>query len=169
MFVIIQILHVLVSITLILFILLQTGKGSDLGAMLGGGGANTLFGATGATTFLSKLTRYAAIIFMLTCLTLAYISAHPATAMDNGASVMPDAPAAADSQEAVPADSDDAAAAEEEEMDTEETAPAESETEAAEPSEEGSGEKEATGLSPKAETDAEAKDSPNPPEGEKTE
>ena len=90
MLIIIQIIHVIVSITLILFILLQTGKGSDLGAMLGGGGANTLFGATGATSFLSKLTSYAAVVFVFTCLTLAYVSAHPTTAMDGAGTVMPD-------------------------------------------------------------------------------
>ena len=86
--IVIQIIHVIVSITLILFILLQTGKGSDLGAMLGGGGANTIFGATGATSFLSKLTSYAAVVFVFTCLTLAYISAHPTTAMDGDGTVM---------------------------------------------------------------------------------
>ena len=90
MLIIVQIVHVMVCITLILFILLQTGKGSDLGAMLGGGGANTVFGAAGAASFLSKLTTYAAVIFVFTCLTLAYISSHPTTAMSEGTTVMPE-------------------------------------------------------------------------------
>jgi preprotein translocase subunit SecG len=94
--ILVQVVHVIVSITLILFILLQTGKGSDLGAVLGGGGSNTLFGATGATTFLSKLTTYAAVIFVVTCMTLAYMAAHPSTAMKGGESIITeDAPAAA--------------------------------------------------------------------------
>ena len=65
-------LHVIVSIALILIILLQTGKGVDIGAVFGGGGSNTLFGSSGPTSFLSKLTAGAAIIFMFTSLFLAY-------------------------------------------------------------------------------------------------
>ena len=70
----IVILHVIVSVALILVILLQTGKGSDIGAVFGGGSSQTLFGSTGPTSFLSKLTAGAAIIFMLTSLFLAYFS-----------------------------------------------------------------------------------------------
>jgi preprotein translocase subunit SecG len=70
----IVILHVIVSVALILVILLQTGKGSDIGAVFGGGSSQTLFGSTGPTSFLSKLTAGAAIVFMLTSLFLAYFS-----------------------------------------------------------------------------------------------
>jgi len=70
----IVVLHVAVSIALILVILLQTGKGSDIGAVFGGGSSQTLFGSTGPTSFLSKLTAGAAIVFMLTSLFLAYFS-----------------------------------------------------------------------------------------------
>lgn len=65
-------IHVIVSIALILIILLQTGKGADIGAVFGGGGSNTLFGSSGPTSFLSKLTAGAAIVFMFTSLFLAY-------------------------------------------------------------------------------------------------
>ena len=68
--------HVIVCIALILIVLLQTGKGADMGAAFGGGGSQTLFGSTGASTFLSKLTTIAAIVFMLTSLGLAYMSSH---------------------------------------------------------------------------------------------
>jgi preprotein translocase subunit SecG len=68
----IVILHVIVSVALILVILLQTGKGSDIGAVFGGGSSQTLFGSSGPTNFLSKLTAGAAIIFMLTSLFLAF-------------------------------------------------------------------------------------------------
>ena len=68
------ILHVIVSVALILVILLQTGKGSDIGAVFGGGSSQTLFGSTGPTSFLSKMTAGAAIIFMLTSLSLAFVS-----------------------------------------------------------------------------------------------
>jgi preprotein translocase subunit SecG len=67
----IVVLHVAVCIALIMIVLLQTGKGADMGAAFGGGGSNTLFGASGASTFLGKLTTVAAIVFMLTSLTLA--------------------------------------------------------------------------------------------------
>ena len=70
------VIHVLVSIALIMIVLLQTGKGADMGAAFGGGGSQTLFGSTGASTFLSKATTAAAIIFMLTSLGLAYMSTH---------------------------------------------------------------------------------------------
>ena len=67
-------IHVVVCIALILIVLLQTGKGADMGAAFGGGSSQTLFGSTGASTFLSKATTVAAIVFMLTSLTLAYIA-----------------------------------------------------------------------------------------------
>jgi preprotein translocase subunit SecG len=70
------IIHVVVSIALIMIVLLQTGKGADMGAAFGGGSSQTLFGSTGASTFLSKLTTIAAVIFMLTSLALAYYSSN---------------------------------------------------------------------------------------------
>ena len=70
------IIHVLVCIALIMIVLLQTGKGSDMGAAFGGGSSQTLFGSTGASTFLSKATTGAAIIFMVTSLGLAWMSSH---------------------------------------------------------------------------------------------
>jgi preprotein translocase subunit SecG len=72
----IVIIHIIVAIALILIVLLQTGKGADMGAAFGGGGSQTLFGSTGASTFLSRLTTIAAIVFMLTSLALAYLSGH---------------------------------------------------------------------------------------------
>jgi preprotein translocase subunit SecG len=68
------VIHVVVCIALIMIVLLQTGKGADMGAAFGGGSSQTLFGSTGASTFLGKATTLAAIIFMLTSLTLAYMS-----------------------------------------------------------------------------------------------
>jgi len=70
------VLHLLVCVALILIVLLQTGKGAEIGAAFGGGGSSTLFGSRGAGTFLSKLTAAAAAIFMLTSLYLAMNSAH---------------------------------------------------------------------------------------------
>ena len=67
---IIIVLHVVVSLALILIVLLQTGKGAGIGAAFGGGSSQTVFGSHGATSFLSKITAAAAIIFMLTSLGL---------------------------------------------------------------------------------------------------
>lgn len=83
MTVLLIIIHVIVCISLIMIVLLQTGKGADMGAAFGGGSSQTLFGSTGASTFLSKATTAAAIVFMVTSLILAYISSHPV-----GSSVM---------------------------------------------------------------------------------
>ena len=68
------IIHVAVCIALIMIVLLQTGKGADMGAAFGGGSSQTLFGSTGASTFLGKLTTVVAVVFMLTSLFLAYMS-----------------------------------------------------------------------------------------------
>ena len=73
------ILHVLVSIFMIAVVLLQSGKGAEMGASFGSGGSQSVFGAGGGTTFLSKMTTGAAVIFMLTSLTLAYISGQPSS------------------------------------------------------------------------------------------
>ena len=69
-------LHILVCVALIMIVLLQTGKGASIGASFGGGGSQTLFGGSGASTFLSKATTIIAVIFMLTSLILAYMSGH---------------------------------------------------------------------------------------------
>jgi preprotein translocase subunit SecG len=70
------VIHVIVCIALIMIVLLQTGKGADMGAAFGGGSSQTLFGSSGASTILSKATTVAAIVFMITSLGLAYVSSH---------------------------------------------------------------------------------------------
>ena len=74
MTIVLIVIHVLVCIALIMIVLLQTGKGADMGAAFGGGSSQTLFGSTGASTFLSKATTGAAVVFMVTSLGLAYLS-----------------------------------------------------------------------------------------------
>jgi len=67
-------LHVTVCFALIIVVLLQSGKGAEMGASFGASGSQSVFGAGGGNTFMSKLTTSAAIIFMLTSLSLAFIS-----------------------------------------------------------------------------------------------
>jgi len=55
-------------------VLLQHGKGADIGAVFGGGASNTVFGSRGAGNFLTRLTTGAALIFMVTSLVLSYIA-----------------------------------------------------------------------------------------------
>ncbi len=66
--------HIVVCLGLIVVVLLQTGKGTDMGAAFGGGSSTTVFGSSGAGNFLTRLTTGMAVVFMLTCLTLGYFS-----------------------------------------------------------------------------------------------
>ena len=76
------VVQIVVALLLILFVLLQPGNKGGIGAALGGGGGGTVFGAKGANTFLSKLTLVAAILFMLTNITLSLISYSHSSAVD---------------------------------------------------------------------------------------
>lgn len=71
----ILILHVLAAISLIALILLQHGKGADMGAGFGSGASNTMFGSQGALPFLVKLTALLAAVFFATSLLLSYAAA----------------------------------------------------------------------------------------------
>ncbi len=68
-------IHVVVCFALIGIVLLQHGKGADMGAAFGGS-SQTLFGSAGATTFLGKMTAVAAIVFMATSLGLGYLASN---------------------------------------------------------------------------------------------
>jgi preprotein translocase subunit SecG len=79
-------IHVLVAISIIFLVLLQHGKGADMGAAFGSGSSGSLFGATGSANFLSRTTAALAAVFFLTSLGLAYLATHrPQT---GGGSVM---------------------------------------------------------------------------------
>jgi preprotein translocase subunit SecG len=75
MITLIIVLHTLVCLFLICIVLLQHGKGADIGASFGGS-SQSLFGAEGPMPLLNKITTLAAIVFMGTSITLAYLSAH---------------------------------------------------------------------------------------------
>lgn len=69
-------IHIISCVLLILIVLLQTGKGADMGASFGSASGQSLFGGGGPATALSKITTVVAIVFMLTSLTMAYTSGH---------------------------------------------------------------------------------------------
>lgn len=103
MTILLTILHVVVSLFLIAVVLLQSGKGAEMGASFGSSGSQSVFGAGGGTTFLSKMTTGAAIIFMLTSLTLAYISGQPSSSSIMSGKAAPAATDKAPIQPAQPA------------------------------------------------------------------
>lgn len=73
MYQLILMIHVLVAIALIGLVLIQHGKGADIGAAFGSGASNTLFGSQGTGGFLFKLTGGLALTFFVTSLTLSYL------------------------------------------------------------------------------------------------
>ena len=74
MYTVVTIVHVIACLFLIGVVLLQQGKGADMGAVFGGS-SSTIFGSSGAGNFLTRLTTGMAVVFMLTSLTLTYSSA----------------------------------------------------------------------------------------------
>jgi preprotein translocase subunit SecG len=114
------IVQVVSAIAIIGLVLLQHGKGADMGAAFGSGASGSLFGATGSSNFMSKSTGVAAAIFFSATLALSYISAQghstvsggvmdkalpaaPAPVPATGAAAIPTAPAAAPAAPAAPA------------------------------------------------------------------
>jgi preprotein translocase subunit SecG len=73
------IVHVLVSLAIIAIVLLQAGKGADIGSAFGGGGSQAVFGSMGTPTILGKITTTVAVIFMLTSFSLALLSSKHAS------------------------------------------------------------------------------------------
>ena len=67
-------IHVVAAFVLILVVLLQHGKGADIGAAFGGGASQTVFGSRGAGNFLTKMTTLFVVLFMITSMSLAYLS-----------------------------------------------------------------------------------------------
>ena len=78
--------HILIGATIIGLVLLQHGKGADMGAAFGGGASGSLFGATGSANFLSRTTAVLATVFFLTSLGLSYMATNrtqaPASVME---------------------------------------------------------------------------------------
>ena len=78
--------HVITAIVIVILILLQKGKGADMGSAFGAGASGTMFGSKGSANFLSRSTAVLATIFFITSLTLAYLN--KGTVVQNNDSVL---------------------------------------------------------------------------------
>lgn len=74
MFSVVLVVHVILALLMIVVILVQQGKGAEAGASFGGGGASTVFGATGAANFMTRLTAILTTLFFITSITLVVLS-----------------------------------------------------------------------------------------------
>ena len=96
--------HTIVALCIIGLVLMQHGKGADLGAAFGSGASGSLFGATGSANFLSRTTAILTAVFFATSLTLTYLAsdkpAAPQSLMES-VETAPAAPATADKIDAI--------------------------------------------------------------------
>ena len=76
------IVHILTALALVALILLQHGKGADMGAAFGSGASQTVFGSRGSTSFLLKITAALAALFFVTSLVLGYLTAKDSRAVN---------------------------------------------------------------------------------------
>ena len=94
------IVHVIVAVTIVVLVLLQHGKGADMGAAFGSGSAGSLFGASGAANFLSRSTGVCAGVFFVTCLALTYFHAPKSATGVMSGGVMQETPVKTDAAKA---------------------------------------------------------------------
>lgn len=97
------VIQVLSALTIIGLVLLQHGKGADMGAAFGSGASGSLFGATGSSNFLSKSTGVAAAIFFGATLALAFLGNRPASVTGGVMDRLPASTAPANTAPAAPA------------------------------------------------------------------
>jgi preprotein translocase subunit SecG len=98
----IWVVHVLTAVVLIGLVLVQHGKGADMGAAFGSGSAGSLFGSSGSANFLSRSTAVAATVFFITSMTLTYLYGHApqgTSVMDRAGALKTLQPAAAEPQQ----------------------------------------------------------------------
>ena len=98
MLTLVAVVHVLIGLLLVVFVLLQDPKGGAMGVFSGGSSSSSFFGSSGASNFLTSVTKWLAVMFAASCLSLTYMSAK------RGGSVLDNysAPAAATPPEALP-------------------------------------------------------------------
>jgi preprotein translocase subunit SecG len=125
---VVPVIHIVICLFLIVVVLLQTGKGADMGAVFGGG-SQTLFGSGGAGNFLTRLTTGTAIAFMVTSLILTYGATRSPSSnlldrLPAAPAAVPDQAPVAENQAAPPAEAPGDAAAPEAAPEGEATGPA---------------------------------------------
>ncbi len=99
------VVHVLAAVTVIGLVLLQHGKGADMGAAFGSGASGSLFGVSGSSNFLSRATAIAVTVFFITSMTLGYFASHrtnSGSVVKAGVAPAQEEQKAADTKEAVP-------------------------------------------------------------------
>jgi preprotein translocase subunit SecG len=84
MFNLLLVVQILSSLAIISLVLLQQGKGADMGSAFGSGSAGSLFGATGAANFMSRATKWAAVVFFISTIGLAYVANRGNIGQDTG-------------------------------------------------------------------------------------
>ena len=97
---VVLVVHILIGLTLIGLVLLQHGKGADMGAAFGSGSAGSLFGASGSANFLSRTTAVLAAVFFTTSLSLTYM----ASSKPHATASVVESPARAPASESTPKD-----------------------------------------------------------------
>jgi preprotein translocase subunit SecG len=98
MYVLLLILHVIASLGIIGFVLLQSGKGADIGSAFGGAGSQAVFGSMGTPTVLGKITAAIAVVFTVTSFSLALLGGERSSSV-----IREPAPAQAPARPAAPA------------------------------------------------------------------
>ncbi len=101
LFAIVIVIQVISALVIIGLVLVQHGKGADMGAAFGSGASGSLFGASGSSNFLSRSTAIAAAVFFIATLALSFISSRPNTG-SGGVGVMEQAPVKTDAAPAAP-------------------------------------------------------------------
>ena len=79
LFPVLIVVQVVAAFAVIVLVMLQQGKGADMGSAFGGGSAGSVFGSAGAANFFSRMTKWAAVVFFATTLALAYIGSKSST------------------------------------------------------------------------------------------
>lgn len=94
--------HLVIGLCLVLFVLLQDPKGGAMGVFSGGSSANSFFGASGASNFLTTTTKWLAVLFAVSCLSLTYMTANRGTSVMDGVTTPATPPAGQPSEQVVP-------------------------------------------------------------------
>ena len=84
MLTLLAVVHVLIGVLLVVFVLLQDPKGGAMGVFSGGSSASSFFGSSGASNFLTSITKWLAIAFAASCLGLTYMTANRGTSVMDG-------------------------------------------------------------------------------------